>query len=142
MAIETQGVNIFFSTSSANSTSTAVRIEEVVSFNGPTGAANQIDVSHLQSTAREFIMGLMDEGEISFSCNFTNGANQVKLRSQRAKRELSNIALGFTDPSSLLIAAKCYVTGFAISGGVDDKVGLDVTVKLTGPVTYTTYAAT
>jgi len=53
MAIESQGAIFYWSTTTAASTSTSHAVAEVVGFNGPTGSANVIDVSHLGSTARE-----------------------------------------------------------------------------------------
>jgi hypothetical protein len=57
MAMESQGVSVYFSTSSANSTAAAALVEQVVSFNGPSGSAGVIDVTHLGSTAKEKLIG-------------------------------------------------------------------------------------
>jgi predicted secreted protein len=142
MAYESQGIGIHFSTSSANDTSTAARIEEVISFTGPTGAAGVIDVTHLLSTAKEKLMGLRDEGNISFDINLIATASmQTKVREARAQRTESNVALALTDSTGTLLAMKCYVTGFSISGAVDGKLTGSVTMEINGPVTFTTFTA-
>ena len=51
--------------SDTGSTKAASLIGQVVGFNGPTGSAGKIDVTNLLSTAKEFLMGLREEGELS-----------------------------------------------------------------------------
>ena len=141
MAMEAQGCAVFFSTTSSMTTAAGGRVGQVVSFTGPSGAAGVIDVTHLASTAKEKLMGLRDEGNIGFSCNFlATDAVQIKVREQRATRTLSNIAIGFTDTASPhLIHSKCYITNFSLGGSVDNKMTLDFTAELTGPITWTTF---
>ncbi len=140
MALESQGMWVTFSTSSANNTATSAAIEEVNSVNGPSGSANVIDVTHLQSTAKEKLIGLRDEGQISLDINFiATAAIQTKLREARAARTESNIALLFNNTGRTMAAMKCFVSGFAISGAVDNKMTAAVTIEINGPVTWTTY---
>lgn len=140
MALESQGMIVCFSTTTANTTAVAAAIEEVNSVNGPSGSANVIDVTHLRSTAKEKLIGLRDEGQISLDINFiATAANQIKLRESRAGRTQSNVALLFSDSGNTLAAMKCYVSGFAITGAVDAKMTGSVTIEINGPVTWTTY---
>lgn len=140
MAMEAQGAMVFFSTTSANTTAAAGRVEQVVSFNGPSGSAGVIDVTHLGSTAKEKLIGLRDEGSIGFDVNFlATGAVQTKMRESRAARTLSNIAIAFNDTAKTLAAMECYVSGFAISGSVDNKITASIQCEINGPVTWTTY---
>uniref|UniRef100_A0A6M3KKM0 Putative tail protein n=1 Tax=viral metagenome TaxID=1070528 RepID=A0A6M3KKM0_9ZZZZ len=140
MALEAQGSIVYFSTTSANTTAAAGAVEQVVSFNGPSGSAGVIDVTSLESTAKEKLIGLRDEGSISFDINFVATASvQTKMRDMRAARTLSNIAIAFNDVGKTLAGMKCYVSGFAISGAVDNKITASVQCEISGPVTWTTW---
>ena len=139
MARESQGCILYFTTSTPGTT--VIAVGEVNSFSGPTGSAGVIDVSHLGSTAKEKLMGLPDEGSLSLSVNFLSSgdAGQVKLREQRAKRGKSAFILQFnTSATGEKCSAECYVTTFGISGSVDNKLQGDITLEITGPVTWST----
>jgi len=140
MALESQGSKVYFSTSTA--LSTAIEVGEVVGFNGPTGQANTIDVTHLGSSAKEFMMGLRDEGEITLDINFKpTDTGQTKLRECRANRTKSHFAIKLTDTAITQIDGDCYVLGYAGQGSVDNALKGSVTLKITGALNYTTVAA-
>ncbi len=140
MAIQSQGCNLYFSTSTA--LSTVIAVGQVVGFNGPSGAANVIDVTNLASTAKEKMIGLRDEGQLSLDLMFAaTDTGQVKLRECRANRTKSHFAIKMTDTAVTQIDADCYVSGFAIQGAVDQAVKLTATLEISGPVNYTTVAA-
>ena len=87
-AIETQGVTIGVSTGSPTSFS---NIGNVTDFSGPGGQATVIDVSNLDSTFREKIMGLPDEGQFTFNINLDpDNATHQTLR-DKAKSILDKI---------------------------------------------------
>ena len=137
MAIESQGVLIYWSTSTA--LSTAMAIGGVTGFNGPSGSAGVIDITTLQSTAKEKQMGLPDEGQLSFDIVYlTTDAGQIALKTDRAARTKRKAAIKFTDASSNIVHADAYCTGFSITGAVDDVIKGSVTLELTGPLTWTT----
>jgi hypothetical protein len=142
MAIESQGAILYFSTST--SLSTAISVGSVVGFNGPSGSAGEIDVTNLGSTAKEFLMGLRDEGSITFDCLFDpNDSGQVKMRESRAGRTKSHWAIKLSSPTTKVwqMDGDGYVTGYAISGKVDDKVSLSAAIRITGAVNLATVAA-
>jgi hypothetical protein len=137
MAIESQGA--FFYLSTTTSLSTNIAVGQVTGFNGPTGSANVIDVTHLQSTAKEKMIGLRDEGQITLDLNcFPGDAGQVKLRECRAARTQCNWALKLNDTAITMLNANGYISGYAITGSVDNKVNLSVTIEITGAVTWST----
>lgn len=110
-------------------------IGEINSFQGPGGSASVIDVTSLDSAAKEKRMGLMDEGQFTFEMNLVPGDTaQDGLRSDRTSRTLRNFKLTLVDSTVITFAA--YVTGFSISGGVDDKIGGSVTLEISGSVTW------
>ncbi len=134
-AIESQGVQL--QRGDGGSPETFTTIAEVTDFDGPSGNASVIDVTHLQSTAKEKIMGLMDEGQITFSGNLVPGdAAQQGLRDDRTNRTLRNFKLILTDAASTTLSFSAYVLNFSISGSVDDKVAFSCTLEISGPVTW------
>lgn len=112
-------------------------ISEIKTFSGPTGSAAVIDVTDLSSTAKEKRMGLADEGQLSFTINYIPDNTQHSLlRTQRASREETNFKMVFTDDSpSTTWSFSAFVTGFAVSGAVDNVVEATVTLEITGSIT-------
>jgi hypothetical protein len=139
MAIESQGA--FFYLSTTTSLSTAIAVGQVTGFNGPSGSANVIDVTHLQSTAKEKMIGLRDEGQITLDLNCVPGdSGQTKLRECRANRTACHWALKLNDTAITQLDSHGYISGYAITGSVDNKVNLSVTIVITGGVTWSTVA--
>jgi hypothetical protein len=124
-------------------------IGEVTDFNGPGGAAAVIDVSHLGSTAKEKLIGLRDEGQLSMSLNYNaTDTGQAGLRTDRAARVRNHYDMIFRDttwsasalPSRAYFWAYCLQ--FAITGAVDDKIAANAVLEITGAVEYTTRVTT
>ncbi|WP_068489942.1 phage tail tube protein [Paramagnetospirillum marisnigri] len=116
-------------------------IGEITDFSGPGGSAAVINASSLDSIRQEKLMGLPDEGQISFSLNFVPGnAGQVAFRAARASRAETNFALVFSDASATAPATNATFAGFAlefsVAGAVDDKVSGSATIEITGAVTW------
>jgi hypothetical protein len=140
MALNSQGSKI----SHGNGASPEVftQIEEVTSIGGPDGSAPLIDVSHLQSTRKEYLQGLADGGQVQLECNFIAGAQQMSLFTM-----FNNTA----DPESFRIEIPTdstrsafhqfdfqgIVTKWSLADAVDAKVKLNVTLQTTGGVVYT-----
>lgn len=116
-------------------------VGEVKSFQGPGGQAADIDVTSLQSTAKEFRRGLQDEGEISFDVNLVpDDVGQLFCRVARAEvgspygKRTFEIVLPDDDETTLTFEA--FVKGFSISGGVDDVVKAAIALRVTGAVDW------
>lgn len=114
-------------------------IPEIKSFNGPGGAASIIDVTDLSSTAKEKRMGLRDEGQLSLTLNYLpDNTVHDGLRTDRANRTLRHFQMVFTDTSPKTTwSFSAYVTGLAISGGVDGVVEANVTLEISGSIVET-----
>jgi len=137
MAMESQGTKLFWSASTA--VSSAVEVGEVTDFNGPGGAAGIIDISHLQSTAKEKLIGLRDEGQLSFSLNYNaTDAGQLSLIADRAARTKKKCLLKFNDAATNCARFDAYCMQFSITGAVDDKIAANAVLEITGAVTYST----
>lgn len=134
-AIESQGVQI----QRGNGATPEVfsTIAEITDFDGPGGSASEIDTTSLDSTAREFLMGLKDEGQFTFNSNLVpSDTAQSGLRSDRDNRTLRNFKVILTDASATTLTFSAYVMGFSISGGVDSKIGASITLRISGAVTW------
>lgn len=133
-ALSSQGVTIAVG---AGSPDTPTTIPEVSSINGPSGSATVIDASDLSSTAREKVMGLMDEGQVTLEINYLpDNAVHELLRAARAGKLLKSFVITFTDAAPpVWFRFDAYVTGFAVTVGVDQLVKASVTLEITGAVT-------
>ena len=118
-------------------------IGEVVGFNGPSGSANVIDVTHLGSTAKEKRIGLRDEGQVSLDIIYDSNATALHtaLRDDRASRtkriydiKLTDNGTASSQPSALYFNS--YVTAFSITGAVDDVIKGALTLEITSAVLY------
>jgi len=100
MAYEAQGCAIYTSTNGVTRT-TDTKIGEVTDFTGPGGAAAVIDITHLGSTAKEKMIGLRDEGQLSMTMNFVaTDAGQITFISDRAARTKRTYVLKFNDAAT------------------------------------------
>jgi hypothetical protein len=118
-------------------------IAEIRSFSGPGGQANIIDATTLQSTGKEKVMGLQDEGQLTLELNFSPGdVSQQDLLADRAAGLKKKFKIIFSDVITGGVAAgtsasfSAYVIGFTVSGGVDALTSAQVTLEITGSVTW------
>lgn len=133
-AITSQQTTLGVSTS-GSSPITYTDIKEITSFSGLDGSASEIDVTHLQSTAKEFILGLQDFGNFTIEISYDNDdAGQLILRAAKESGNLHYFKLTFSDSTYITFSA--YVMSMSVGGGVDGKVESSVTLRITGSVTY------
>ena len=135
--IDTTDETITDNTDAATATPSAwITIGEVTTWDGPGGSANMYETTHLASTAKEKMIGLPDEGQLTLSINWDldTDVGQQAAATARIGRTLKNFRITFSDASTGTFAG--YVLGLASSGGVDDKVAGSITVEITGEVTW------
>lgn len=135
-ALSSQGVTVQVSTGSPTEYST---IPEVMTINGPSGSATVIDVTDLASAAKEKTMGLADEGQVTLEINYIpdNSVHEI-LRAARAAKTLGEFQITWTDVTTTIYRFFAYVTGFAVTAGVDQSLKASVTLEITGAITKTT----
>jgi len=99
---------------------------------------SSIDASHLQSVAKESIAGLIDNGSLDFSTNFTNGPVQQLLRQDAVAGVTSAYCMTMGAGASLIrIFFQAYVTKLdGPTAKVDGKMEMQYTAKITGAVTW------
>lgn len=115
---------------------TFTEVSEVNDFSGPGGSATIIDVTHLQSTAKEKLIGLKDEGQLTLTLNrIFSDTGQAAVETARDTRLLKNWRLTYSDETIQTFSG--YVISFVPSGSVDDKVSGALTIEISGEVTTT-----
>ncbi len=124
-------------------------IGEVVSFNGPGLTAAVIDVTNLQSTAKEKLVGIYDAGQVSLSILFDEQASGIKLhdaliRDMRAgtRRQFDIIFKGNSTRNTGAVYFGGYVSAFGITGSVDNAIKADITIALASGVDFIVNTAT
>jgi hypothetical protein len=136
-AIDSQGMVLGIDTGGG----TFVAIPEITDISGPGGQASEIDVTDLSSTAKEFRMGLQDEGQISLSMNWLpTDTIHKQLRTDRAAQTLRNFEMLFGDMpggTATKWAFSAFILGIEISNAVDDVAKASVTLRLSGVVVQT-----
>lgn len=93
-------------------------IIEVLSIEGPDGETEEIEVTSLGSpgTAKEFLLGLIDEGRISAQCNFIpDDTYHQLLETARKARSLQTFKLICSDAGAAEIDYTARLASGAIS---------------------------
>lgn len=133
-AIETQGFTLEVSDAGI-SPLVYTAIKDIVSFTGFDGQASEIDITHLQSSGKEFLMGLQDFGTFGIDVNHLPAdAGQTELRAAKGDRVVRTFRATFSDASTAVFNA--FVLSNPLSGGVDAKVNGSFSLRITGSVTF------
>ena len=132
-AIESQGVTLAVS---SGSPTTFANIGNITAIKGPGGAAAVIDITNLDSSAKEKMMGLPDEGQITVDINYDpDNVQHTLLRTARRARTRLEFRLTLTDTTNTVLTFFGYCIGFSIDAGVDAAVKAAITIEVDGPVT-------
>lgn len=134
-AIKAQGFKLEVETG-ASSPIVWTEVKEVKTFNLQQAEAADIDVTHLQSTAKEYLVGLQDNGTFGGDMNFVAAdPGQVFLRAAMVSQGLQSFKATFSN--SVVATFSAFVKSMPISGGVDQAVTGTFSLKITGAVTIT-----
>jgi hypothetical protein len=116
----------------------------VVDLSGPNSQGSEIDITSFDSTAKEFLMGLRDEGTISVNLlRDTSSTGQGRLISDQAARNERMLIIDFSthvmEASAVgaRLTMQAYVQSFGYSAGADDALKSAVTFRITGAVNTT-----
>ena len=124
-------------TITAAGTATPVTFAAIVnckSFSGFVGSASEIDVTNLDSTAKEFRLGLVDSGNLTLELDYkSTETSHIALRTKQVSGVLTNFKLVLPDATSITFNA--FVKKFSLSGGVDEVAKASVDLRITGAVT-------
>lgn len=124
-------------TAAAATTTVWQPLEEAVEIKPSGQKVDEIDVTHLQSLAKEFVLGLEDSGSVAVTMNFTGGKGQQQMFVEKANKTLSlyQIILGaqLAQPATFSFCAYC-VSAETPDAKVNGKLELACTLRISGPV--------
>lgn len=117
-------------------------IAEINTVTGPGMTRDTIDVTTLGSTDgyREFIAGFRDGGTVVNSMNFTR-AQYETMKDDFESDTLVNYEVVLPDPSTTTLEFEGLVTELPLVIAPDDKITMDVTIKISGKVTLNSGSA-
>lgn len=115
-----------------------VTVAEVRSLTGPQLRSDNIEVTNLSSTAKEYIPGFSDQGSIQAEANFvpSDTTQQGVLADQQA-RTTRYWQVVWSDSGTMTAGFQGYVEEFSLNTQANDAVRLTFTVRITGAVTFT-----
>jgi hypothetical protein len=122
-------------TSGGTATGAAYKVGNFKSWSGLDGQGSDIDVTDLDSVAKEYRMGLMDFGQITLNVQVKDDDDgQMALRgSQAASGPASTVVLTFKNGKTRTFKAYCKQA--PEQGGVDAVIEGSFACKITGTVT-------
>lgn len=132
--IDTTGGTLTAATGTATPVA-LTQIKEVKTFSGFDGQASELDITNLDSTAKEFRLGLVDEGGFSFEMNQVNSdTGQSALRVSRNAGTIKQYTL--TLPNAETATFSAFAKGVPTAGGVDGVVTSSVSLRISGSVVW------
>jgi hypothetical protein len=133
--IDTTGKTITIGTVTATPV-TWTQIKNLKSFTGLDGSPSDIDITNLDSTAKEYTPGLVDNGMFSGEVDRDQSdAGQLAFDAARVAGTTKNFKLVF--PSSVATATfSGYVKKFGLAGGVDQVLKTPFDIRITGAVSW------
>jgi hypothetical protein len=133
MATLTQGTEISITVGAAPGTPTV--IAEATGWSGPRFTRNEIDITNLGSTAKQFALGLQDPGEFTVDVNFDfEDAGQSAAWDALQGTTPMPVTVTYPDDKGG-ISFEALVMNFEQTGRADDKVTGSITLRITGAVT-------
>jgi len=133
------GVGTEFQVADGSSAGSFTKLAEVTAINGPNKSRNMIKVTNLDSPGGydEFIAGFRDGGEVSLDMNFTMATyNTMNDQYESDASYTYQIVLGDTGSTTFQFTA--WTIGLGMAVPTDDKVSSNVTLKITGQITFST----
>jgi hypothetical protein len=111
------------------------KINGVMSFDGFDGTADELDTTDLDSTAKEFISGIKDEGKFGFEAKVLKNDNgQIALRANRTSGAVVGMKLSLPDAS--VATFNVIVKSMPTSGGVNAVLKGKIDCRISGPVVW------
>lgn len=131
--VDTTGLTLTF-TSATATPATFTTIGNAKSFQGIDGTANEIDVTNMQSAAKEVRLGLPDSGQFTIEVDQdTTDAGQIAVRASQLAQTLKQYKITFASGAVLTFSAYC--KKFSTSAGIDQVIKGSIALRITG--TYT-----
>lgn len=119
-----------------NGSSGTATIGGIVSISGiGSGAASEIDITTLASTAKEYKQGLKDNGTLTFELiRDEDDAGQVELREMEDAQATREFVITLPTSTLNVLTFDGFVTSLTTDIGADDVARGSCTVKITGAI--------
>lgn len=114
-----------------------VAIAEVVEVNPGAETADRVEATHMGSPGRrrEYIAGLIDSGEGSFTINWVpNDATDILLRTLFESGDVVQHQITF--PSGVTVSYDASIIGYEKAVPLDDRMSATITVAVSGAQTW------
>lgn len=114
-----------------------VEVAEVINITPGEAVADRVDATHMQSPGRrrEYISGLIDNGEASFEINWVPGSATDELL-----RELfasgATVEHRITFPGDVTLTFDASIIGFSKVIPIDDRMTATITIAVSGEETW------
>lgn len=132
-AIESQG--FLFEVLTAASPNFWLPVKEMKDWNENQGESQDIDVTHLQSESKEYLIGVPDNGNFTMACNYLmSDPGQVEMRTARADRAKRQFRCTYSNGRVALFEG--FVKSFPHQGAVDQAVTGNVNIRVTGEFAF------
>ena len=110
-------------------------INEVTTIGGPDGSASEIDTTDLNSTAKEFRLGLLDNGSVNLALNFIpKNTQHALLRAKSISGVITNFRITFTDSPQTTWTFAAFVMGVPVENSVDAVTTASITLRISGEI--------
>jgi hypothetical protein len=110
---------------------TMTEVGSVSGISGFDGEASEIDTTHLRSTAKEFLLGLQDFGQVTLALFLVSDTGQARLRALKGGGTIGTFAITLSDGT--IAAFRGLVKSFSFDNITPDgAVSGSVTIKVTG----------
>lgn len=121
-----------------------VEVAEVINVTPGEAAADRIDATHMQSPGRrrEYISGLIDNGEATFEINYIPGsATDILLRTLFESGDTVEHRITFPAPTGdprPTVTYDASIIGYSKAIPIDDRMTATITVAVSGAETWGT----
>ncbi len=132
-----RGAGTVFSRGDGASPEVFNTVTNVISITGPQISKEDIEVTHLGSTAKEFISALDDPGELQLQMNWDpSNAQHVGMRSDAEGSTTRNYRIVWNDASSTQVDFLGEAMDFSLDTQPNAAVVASVRVKISGALTW------
>lgn len=134
--VSSQGLKISRETSAGSGSYTDVA--NITGHNGPNSENPEVDVTALSSTAKEFLPGLKDNGDLSVDLNFDPGNTthqQISADQEASPPTVSNWRISFPTDPVITWTFPAFVKSFSVNSGVDAPLKGSLTLRIAGDIT-------
>lgn len=118
-------------TTLSGSVTLAGGFSDVTSISGPGATTTDIDITNMDSVAKEFVSGLPDWGEVTIGLLY--GGTDAQVLDGRIGQAAETWTLTFSNTDTFTFSG--YIKGLGLEVPMDDVVSQEVTIKLTGAPT-------